>query len=48
MDNKPNTPLTSPIYIVVTKNNMELARFEPLKNVLVMQRLGQLSGFYKP
>ncbi|WP_026629046.1 hypothetical protein [Dyadobacter alkalitolerans] len=42
------TKLRSPFYIVVTKNNKELAKFEPMKNVLVRQRLGQLAAFYKP
>ena len=40
--------LNQPFYIVVTKNNVELARFEPMKNALVSQRLDQLSTFYKP
>ncbi|CAG4995538.1 hypothetical protein DYBT9275_01662 [Dyadobacter sp. CECT 9275] len=42
------TKLNQPFYIVVIKNNVELARFEPMKNVLVRQRLDQLSTFYKP
>ncbi len=42
------TKLKQPFYIVVTQNNMELARFEPMKNALVRQRLDQLSIFYKP
>jgi len=42
------TKLNQPFHIVVTKNNVELARFEPMKNVLVRQRLDQLSTFYKP
>jgi hypothetical protein len=42
------TKMNQPFYIVVTKNNVELARFEPMKNVLVRQRLDQLSTFYKP
>lgn len=41
------TKLNQPFYIVVTKNNVELARFEPMKNALVRQRLDQLSAFYK-
>ena len=42
------TKLNQPFYIVVTKNNAELAKFEPMKNLLVRQRLDQLSTFYKP
>jgi hypothetical protein len=42
------TKLKQPFYIVVTKNNVELARFEPMKNVLVRQRLDQLAAFYRP
>jgi hypothetical protein len=42
------TKLNQPFHIVVTKNNVELARFEPMKNVLVRHRLDQLSTFYKP
>jgi len=42
------TKMNQPFYIVVTKNNMELARFEPMKNVLVKQRLRQLVAFYEP
>ncbi len=42
------TKLKQPFYIVVTKNNVELARFEPMKNVRVRQRLDQLSTFYNP
>lgn len=42
------TKLKQPFYIVVTKNNVELARFEPMKNALVRQRLNQLATFYKP
>ena len=40
------TKLSQPFYIVVTKVNVELARFEPMKNVLVKPRLAQLSAFY--
>ncbi|RAJ93209.1 hypothetical protein LX87_04721 [Larkinella arboricola] len=40
------TQLNQPFHIVVTKNNVELARFEPMKNVLVRRRLGQLAAFY--
>jgi hypothetical protein len=40
------TKLKQPFYIVVTKNNVELARFEPMKNALVTPRLGQLETFY--
>jgi hypothetical protein len=42
------TKLKQPFYIVVTKNNVELTRFEPMKNALVRERLDQLSSFYKP
>ncbi|WP_225865768.1 hypothetical protein [Dyadobacter aurulentus] len=42
------TKLKQPFYIIVTKNNVELARFEPMKNVLVKQRLRQLTPFYEP
>ncbi|MEO6286689.1 MAG: hypothetical protein ABIN80_25100 [Dyadobacter sp.] len=38
--------LSQPFYIVVTKDHVELARFEPMKNVLVKPRLEQLSTFY--
>ena len=41
------TKLNQPFYIVVTKNDEELARFEPMKNALVKERLDQLSTFYK-
>lgn len=40
--------MNQPFYIVVIKNDVELSRFEPLKNALVRQRLDQLSTFYKP
>lgn len=40
--------LNQPFYIVVSKNNVELTRFEPMKNALVRQRLEQLATFYKP
>ncbi|QRR04148.1 hypothetical protein HWI92_10800 [Dyadobacter sandarakinus] len=39
--------LKQPYYIVVTRNNVEVARFEPMKNALVRSRLSQLSTFYK-
>lgn len=42
------TRLKQPFYVVVTKNNTEVARFEPMKNPLVKGRLGQLAAFYKP
>ena len=42
------TKMNQPFYIVVTKDNVELVRFEPMKNALVRQRLDQLSTFYKP
>jgi hypothetical protein len=42
------TKLKQPFYIVATKNNVEVTRFEPIKNPLVRQRLAQLSSFYTP
>jgi hypothetical protein len=42
------TKLKQPFYIIVTKNDVELTRFEPMKNALVRERLNQLSAFYKP
>jgi hypothetical protein len=39
--------LTQPFYIVVTKDNAEVARFEPMKNELVRRRVDQLGRFYK-
>ncbi|GAB3491455.1 hypothetical protein GCM10027341_04430 [Spirosoma knui] len=38
--------LKQPFYVVVTKDNVELARFEPMKNVLVRRRVDQLATFY--
>jgi hypothetical protein len=40
--------LKQPYFIVVTKDNVEVARFEPMKNTLVRQRLHQLATFYNP
>ncbi len=40
------TRLNQPFHVVVTKDNVELARFEPMKNVLVRRRLDQLAAFY--
>ncbi|GAB4027445.1 hypothetical protein GCM10028773_58770 [Spirosoma koreense] len=40
------TQLKQPFYVVVTKDSSELARFEPMKNSLVKQRLDQLAIFY--
>jgi hypothetical protein len=40
--------MKQPFYIVVTKNKIELARFEPMKHALVKQRLPQLTTFYEP
>lgn len=40
--------MKQPFYIVVTKDNAELARFEPINNALVTPRLPQLSAFYAP
>ncbi len=40
--------MKQPFTIVVTKNTVELARFEPMKHALVKQRLPQLTTFYEP
>lgn len=40
------TQLNQPFYVIVTKDGKELARFEPMRNELVKQRLNQLSAFY--
>lgn len=40
--------MKQPFTIVVTKNEVELARFEPMKQVLVRQRLHHLTTFYAP
>lgn len=40
--------MKQPFYIVVSKNDVELARFEPMNQVLVKQRLPQLTTFYEP
>jgi len=40
------TRLNQPFYVVVTKEEVELARFAPMKNGLVKQRLDQLAIFY--
>ncbi|OUJ70391.1 hypothetical protein BXP70_24460 [Hymenobacter crusticola] len=37
-----------PFYVVVTKNKVELARFEPMKQELVKRRLHQLRLFTSP
>lgn len=42
------TRLNQPFYVVVTKDNVEVARFEPMRNGLVKQRLAQLATFYAP
>ncbi|MEZ0612067.1 hypothetical protein ACAW74_26395 [Fibrella sp. WM1] len=42
------TRLNQPFQVIVTKDNVEVARFEPMKNSLVKQRLGQLAAFYAP
>ncbi|TGD77703.1 hypothetical protein EU557_22950 [Hymenobacter wooponensis] len=39
--------MKQPFYIVVSRNEVELARFEPMKQVLVKRRLQQLTPFYK-
>ncbi|WP_439558113.1 hypothetical protein [Dyadobacter sp.] len=41
------TQLKQPFYIVVTKDNAEVARFKPMKNELVGRRVGQLVSFYE-
>lgn len=38
--------LNQPFYVVVTKDGVELARFEPMHNRLVKKRLNQLDSFY--
>nr|WP_231780288.1 hypothetical protein [Spirosoma sp. KNUC1025] len=38
--------LNQPFYVVVTKDQVELARFEPMKSKRVKQRLKQLTIFY--
>lgn len=38
--------LNQPFSVVVTKEDVELAKFEPMKNPLVKQRLKQLTIFY--
>ncbi|MBE9463873.1 hypothetical protein IEE83_18475 [Dyadobacter sp. UP-52] len=38
--------LSQPFLVIVTKNNTELARFEPMKNGRVKKRLDQLAIFY--
>ncbi|MFD1141098.1 hypothetical protein ACFQ4C_08260 [Larkinella insperata] len=38
--------LNQPFYVVVTKDGVELARFEPMRNALVQRRLNQLAFFY--
>ena len=38
--------LNQPFYVVVIKDNVEVARFEPMKNELVKLRLDQLATFY--
>jgi len=40
--------MDQPFYILVSKNNLEVTRFEPMKNTLIRQRLEQLETFYKP
>ncbi|MCF2489297.1 hypothetical protein [Dyadobacter sp. CY347] len=42
------TKMNQPFQIVVTRNNTELTKFEPMKNTLVRQRLAQVAGFYAP
>jgi hypothetical protein len=39
--------MEQPFYVVVRKNNSEVARFEPMKNKLVKKRLRQLKIFYQ-
>ncbi|GAB3281895.1 hypothetical protein GCM10027347_57820 [Larkinella harenae] len=38
--------LKQPFYVVVTKDGVEQAKFEPMRNGLVQQRLNQLTVFY--
>lgn len=38
--------LKQPFYVVVTKGNVVVARFDPMKNELVKGRLAQLAAFY--
>ncbi|MPR35939.1 hypothetical protein GBK04_21955 [Cytophagaceae bacterium SJW1-29] len=38
--------LNQPFYVVVTKDKVEVTRFEPMKNGLVKPRLDQLASFY--
>ncbi|TLV00400.1 hypothetical protein [Dyadobacter luticola] len=38
--------LKQPFYVVVTKDNAEVARFEPMENELAKRRLEQLAAFY--
>lgn len=39
--------MNQPFRIVVRKNNLELSKFEPMKNKRVKKRMGQLAFFYK-
>lgn len=41
------TRLNQPFYVVVTKDQVELARFDPMKNKRAKQRLKQLTIFYR-
>lgn len=38
--------LKQPFYVIVTRDNVELTRFEPIKNELVKQRLIHIAQFY--
>jgi len=40
------TRLRQPFQVIVTKNRVELARFEPMNSELVRKRLNQLAIFY--
>lgn len=40
--------LNQPFYIIVTKDDAELAKFEPMKSALVKPRLAQMATFYLP
>lgn len=40
------TRLKQPFQVIVSKNNVGISRFEPMKNRLVRQRLAQLATFY--
>jgi hypothetical protein len=39
--------MNQPFRVVVRKNNLELSKFEPMKNKGVQKRLAELKFFYK-